>query len=73
MAELGIQVTAIAVAERYTDLIDGYVLDHADTASTAALGIPVTVAQTLMLTLDDREALARHVLAAADALAKAAA
>ena len=71
MAELGMPVTAIAVAERYADLIDGYVLDHADAASAAALGVPVTAAQTRMLTLDDREALARHVLAAADALAKA--
>jgi LPPG:FO 2-phospho-L-lactate transferase len=71
MAELGMPVTAIAVAERYADLIDSYVLDHADAASAAALGVPVTAAQTRMLTLDDREALARHVLAAADALAKA--
>ena len=71
MAELGIPVSAMAVAERYAGLIDGYVVDHADAASAAALGVPVTAAQTLMLTLDDREALARHVLAAADALAKA--
>jgi LPPG:FO 2-phospho-L-lactate transferase len=71
MAELGMPVTAIAVAERYADLIDGYVVDHADAGCAAALGIPVTAAQTRMLTLDDREALARHVLAAADALAKA--
>jgi LPPG:FO 2-phospho-L-lactate transferase len=71
MAELGIPVSAMAVAERYTGLIDGYVVDHADAASAAAFGVPATAAQTLMLTLDDREALARHVLAAADALAKA--
>jgi LPPG:FO 2-phospho-L-lactate transferase len=71
MAELGIPVSAIAVADRYAGLIDGYVVDQADAASAAALGVPVTAAQTLMLTLDDREALARHVLAAADALAKA--
>jgi LPPG:FO 2-phospho-L-lactate transferase len=71
MAELGIPVSAMAVAKRYAGLIDGYVIDHADAASAAALGIPATLAQTLMVTLDDREALARHVLAAADALAKA--
>jgi LPPG:FO 2-phospho-L-lactate transferase len=71
MAELGIPVSAMAVAQRYAGLIDGYVVDYADAASAAALGIPVTVGQTLMVTLDDREALARHVLAAADALAKA--
>ena len=71
MAELGLPVSAVAVAQRYAGLIDGYVVDHADAASAAALGVAVTAAQTLMLTLDDREALARHVLAAADALAKA--
>ena len=37
----------------------------------AELGIPVTVAHTLMQTLEDRERLARAVLAAADAQAKA--
>ena len=73
MAELGIPVSAAAVAERYAGLIDGYVLDHADAASAGALGIPATAAHTLMVTLEDREALARHVLASADALAKAAA
>ena len=40
-------------------------------AEAAALGIPVTMAHTLMTTIDDREQLARHVLATADALAKA--
>jgi LPPG:FO 2-phospho-L-lactate transferase len=72
LAELGVPVTAQAVAERYADLLDAYVLDEADAASTA-LAIPVTVTQTLMRTIEDRERLARHVLAAADAVAKAAA
>jgi len=71
MAELGLPVGADAVARRYRDLIDAYVLDHADAAAGAALGIPVSAAHTLMRTLADREALARTVLAAADALIKA--
>jgi LPPG:FO 2-phospho-L-lactate transferase len=71
MAELGLATTATAVARRYQDLLDGYVIDHADAADAGELGIPVTVAHTLMTTLADREALARHVLATADALAKA--
>ncbi len=71
MAELGMSVSATAVAQRYAGLLDGYVLDHADAASAAELGIPVTMAHTLMRTIEDREALARQVLAAADALAKA--
>ena len=73
MRELALQVSAAGVAKRYDDLLDAYVLDRADADDAAALGIPVTVAHTLMVTLEDREGLARRVLAAADALAKAAA
>jgi LPPG:FO 2-phospho-L-lactate transferase len=72
MAELGIPATAEAVARRYADLIDGYVVDHADGATPIDLGIPVTVAHTLMVTIEDRERLARDVLAAADVIAGAA-
>jgi LPPG:FO 2-phospho-L-lactate transferase len=71
MSELGFTVSAAAVARRYGDLLDGYVLDRADAANAAELGIPVTLAHTLMATLADREDLARRVLASADALAKA--
>ena len=73
MLELGVEVSAAAVARRYDDLLDAYVLDAADAANAAALGIPVTVAHTLMATPDDREGLAGQVLATADVLAKAAA
>ena len=68
MSELGLPVSAVAVARRYADLLDAYVLDHADAADAAGLGIPTTAAHTLMLTLDDREALARQVLATASSL-----
>ena len=73
MSELGLPVSAAAVARRYGDLLDGYILDHADAAGVPDLGIAVTAAQTLMRTLEDRETLARCVLATADALATAAA
>jgi LPPG:FO 2-phospho-L-lactate transferase len=73
MTELGLEVSAAAVARRYQDLLRGYVLDHADAAEAEKLGIPVTLAHTLMTTLADREELARRVLASADALAKASA
>jgi LPPG:FO 2-phospho-L-lactate transferase len=69
MSELGLPVSAAAVARRYADLLDAYVLDHADAADAAGLGIPTTAAQTLMLTIDDREALARQVLATATGVA----
>ena len=71
MSELGLEVSATAAARRYRDLLDAYVLDHADAVAAAELGIPVTLAHTLMTTLADREELARHVLASADAAAKA--
>jgi len=73
MAELGLPVSAAAVAERYRDLLDGYVIDDADASYSGKFACPVTVTRTLMRTPDDQDALARHVLASADALAKAAA
>jgi LPPG:FO 2-phospho-L-lactate transferase len=71
MSELGLPVSASTVARRYGDLLDAYVLDHADAGAAEELGIPVTLAHTLMRSLADRERLAHHVLAAADAQASA--
>jgi len=68
MTELGIAPGAAAVAERYGDLLDGYVIDSTDASEAAGLGPRVTLAPTLMTTLAEREALARVVLAAADAI-----
>jgi LPPG:FO 2-phospho-L-lactate transferase len=73
LAELGSPVSALAVAHRYSDLIDGYVIDTIDAADARLFDVPVAVANTLMSTLADRETLAREVLACADSLAKAAA
>ncbi|HEY1360796.1 MAG TPA: 2-phospho-L-lactate transferase [Xanthobacteraceae bacterium] len=69
MSELGTPARASAVAGRYEDMLDGYVLDHADAAEAAEVRVPVLLARTLMSTLADRERLAREVLARADALA----
>jgi LPPG:FO 2-phospho-L-lactate transferase len=68
MAELGTPPSAGAVAKRYGTLIDGYVVDFADMDQAASIGPKVTLAQTLMTTLADREALARTVLGAAAVL-----
>jgi LPPG:FO 2-phospho-L-lactate transferase len=73
MAELGIAPSAAAVAARYGDLLDGYVIDHADAAEAAGLGPRVTLAATVMTTLAAREALARAVLDAADTIGRHAA
>ena len=73
LAELGSPVSALAVARRYRNLIDGYIIDAADAADAHLFDVPVTVTKTMMITLADREALARDVLACADSLARAAA
>ena len=65
MQELGIAPSAAAVARRYGDLIDAYVVDHADYASCAGLDCTVVAAKALMETLADREALAQVALDAA--------
>jgi len=64
MSELGLPTGAAAVAQHYADILDIYVADEADADEIAGLGIPVRLTHTLMLTVDDREALARAVLAA---------
>ena len=65
LQELGLAVSSASVAERYGDLLDGYIVDQGDSQ-----GIPgkVHIAPTLMTTLADKEALARTVLAFADSL-----
>lgn len=71
MAELGMPSTALAVAQHYGDLLDGFVLDHGDqdqADAVAALGIRPLVTKTVMESLDDRENLAREVLALARGL-----
>jgi LPPG:FO 2-phospho-L-lactate transferase len=65
MAELSLPVGAAAVAGHYGDIIDLYVADETDENEFADLGVPVTFARTLMLSLEDREALARRVMEAA--------
>jgi LPPG:FO 2-phospho-L-lactate transferase len=68
MTELGLDPTAGTVAQRYSDLLDGYVIDHADMAEVVSIDARVTLAQTVMTTMEDREALAKTVLDAAAVL-----
>lgn len=68
MTELGLDPSAGVVADRYSDFLDGYVIDHADMAEVVSIDAKVTLAQTLMTTLEDRETLARTVLDAASVL-----
>jgi len=64
-AELGVQPSALAVAQHYQPLLRGFVLDRQDEAQSAEirrLGLEVLVTDTLMTSLADRERLAREVL-----------
>jgi LPPG:FO 2-phospho-L-lactate transferase len=65
MAELGLPIGAAAVALRYEDILDLFIADESDGSEVEDLGIPVRLARTLMSTIEDREALAMVVLAAA--------
>ena len=69
MMELGMTPSAAAVAQRYGDLLDGYIMDLGDASEAANVTPRVTLAPTLMTTLAEREQLARAVLEMADALA----
>jgi LPPG:FO 2-phospho-L-lactate transferase len=69
MAELGISTTAHAIAAHYRDLLDGLVIDESDAAEASRLEVRAQITQTLMRSMDDRERLAREVLAFARAIA----
>jgi LPPG:FO 2-phospho-L-lactate transferase len=69
MTELGMVPSAAAVARRYGDLLDGYVMDVEDAEETTHITRRVTLAPTLMTNLAEKEQLALVVLEAADALA----
>jgi LPPG:FO 2-phospho-L-lactate transferase len=58
MRELGITPDAVAVADHYAGIIDGFVLDELDAKHAPRIETNVALAQTLMRTLDDKIALA---------------
>jgi LPPG:FO 2-phospho-L-lactate transferase len=67
MRELGLPVTAAAVAQHYDGLVDLFVVDHSEGEITLP-HMRVAKVAILMTTLADREALAKAVLAFADEL-----
>ncbi|MGI9333431.1 MAG: 2-phospho-L-lactate transferase [Gammaproteobacteria bacterium] len=68
MEELGLPCTAAAVAAHYEGIIDGYVIDRSDAALAEVLSVPSHTVKTLMHTDDDRDQLAREVLAFAQTM-----
>lgn len=68
MTELGLTPSAAAVAARYADFLDGYIIDHQDAAEAAGLTPRTILAATLMTTLEHKIALAQTALDLADSL-----
>jgi LPPG:FO 2-phospho-L-lactate transferase len=68
LSELGLEVSGVSVARRYSGLIDAFVLDHTDPPAIPIQGMTVSHAPTLMQSVEDREHLAHTVLELADAL-----
>ena len=62
MREMGLGATAASVCAHYGDILDGFVLDEADSAEHGRLPVATAVTRTLMTTLEDREHLARFTL-----------
>ena len=66
MTELGLEVSALGIAQHYRDLIDGLVIDDADAAAAQPirdLGLAVRVTDTIMADDDGRCRLAADTLA----------
>ncbi len=61
-AELGIEPSALAVAEHYRDFISGFVLDNVDAHLSDKIRTRTLVTDTLMNSLTDRARLAMDVL-----------
>lgn len=61
-AELGIEPSALAVAEHYRDLLSGFVLDNVDAHLSDKIRTRTLVTDTLMNSLTDRARLAMDVL-----------
>jgi LPPG:FO 2-phospho-L-lactate transferase len=70
LAELGLDVSARAVAQWYADLVDGFVVDETDPLPAPLANMRFFSAPTVMRREEDRRELANAVLRSADALAR---
>lgn len=68
IGELGIEPTPVAIAQHYSGLIDGLVIDESDGHGADHCRLPVLVTSTLMTTLEDKARLARQTLDFAQAI-----
>jgi len=70
-SELGLEPSSKSIARHYAGLIDALVIDAEDAATAKEMGLPVLVTNTVMLTREDKLALARQCLALSKRLARA--
>lgn len=63
MRELGLAPSPLTVLQHYDGLVDGFVLDERDAVLAKEIRIPLRLCDTLMRSLEDRDRVARAVLA----------
>jgi len=71
MSELGLAPAVQSIARHYGALLDALVVDGVDAGLAEGLPIRTSVTNTLMQTMDDKVALARHCLALCEQLTRA--
>jgi LPPG:FO 2-phospho-L-lactate transferase len=71
MSELGLVPDVQSIARHYGALLDALVVDAVDARLAEGLPIRTSVTSTLMQTMDDKVALARHCLALCEQLTRA--
>jgi len=62
MAELGVEISPITVAQHFIGLLDGFVLDNADAELAPQIDQSTLVTNTMMYNLDDKSQLAQDVI-----------
>ncbi|NKQ36470.1 MAG: 2-phospho-L-lactate transferase [Chloroflexi bacterium] len=69
MREMGLAVSPTAVAQHYSDLLDGFIYDQQDKGQMDGADIPTLCTNTMMYNQEDRRQLAQDVLNFASQLA----
>jgi LPPG:FO 2-phospho-L-lactate transferase len=70
MRELDLELSVRTIANHYRGLIDGFVLDTADTSLAASVPVQTLVTNTLMRQREDKVALARACIAFCERITK---
>lgn len=68
MKEMGLMSSPLTVVDRYDDILNGFVLDRADSELCRSINLPTLVTETIMTDLSSKAQLAAEVLAFAERL-----